>query len=98
MKKANILPVLEKKMKDLWQKIEHMMFPDDIKCIFCGRDVPNFYDKPYCEDCEKTLPFNNGTRCKVCDRPSKEAVCDFCKQEPKFFEQAFCPLIYEKQV
>lgn len=98
MKKSSVLPIVEHKLKNFWNKIVYMMFPDDIKCIFCGRDVPNFYDKPYCEDCEKTLSFNNGHRCKTCDMPSESDVCDFCKKEPKYFKRAFCPFIYEKQV
>lgn len=82
------------------KNINHLIFPDDIKCIFCGSDISNFYDKPYCEDCAKTLPFNNGHVCKVCEMPIKESeeVCDFCKKEKKFFERAFCPFIYEGEV
>ncbi len=91
---------MHKAFKGVGEWMNHLLFPDDIKCIFCGDDISNFYDKPYCEDCEKTLPLNDGHVCKVCDMPIKadEEVCDFCKKEKKFFERAFCPFIYEKEV
>lgn len=33
------------------------IFPNDFKCIFCGNDIANFCDKPYCENCKKNLAF-----------------------------------------
>ena len=77
-----------------------LLFPSDIKCIFCGADVPDFENKPYCEDCEKTLPFNNSHRCEICDQPiySEATVCDFCQKEKRNFKKAFCPFLYEGEV
>lgn len=74
-----------------------VLFPDDIKCCFCGIDIPQFDVKPYCEECEKTLPFNNGHRCQICDQPieSEATVCDFCQREKRYFKKAICPFLYE---
>ena len=51
-----------RKIKDIFNKIsyffEKFLYPDDIKCIFCGKDIPNFYEKPYCNSCEKSVTFN----------------------------------------
>lgn len=80
--------------------IDKILFPDDIKCIFCGRDIPSFYDKPYCDSCEKSLPFNNANRCLICDMPIKNEanVCDFCQNAKRYFKKAYCPLIYKNEV
>ena len=48
---------------------DKFLFPDDIKCIFCGKDIPSFYEKPYCENCEKHINFKyniNGNYNEVC--------------------------------
>lgn len=83
-------------LKKVRAALSDLLFPENLKCIFCGVDVPDFEHKPYCEDCEKTLPFSEGQRCSVCDQPiaSEATVCDFCQKEKKNFEKAFCPFEY----
>lgn len=55
----------------------NFLFPDDIKCIFCGNDIANF-DPPYCDACKDKLSFNSGNRCLVCNVPIKNVaiICD----------------------
>lgn len=57
------------------------IFPDNFKCIFCGKDVTSFFDKPYCESCEKILPFISKNRCLICSNTIKNEaiICDFAK-------------------
>lgn len=80
--------------------ISRLLYPDDYKCIFCGKDIPNFYERPYCADCAKELPFNNSHRCQVCDQPiyNEATVCDFCQKQKRFFKKAFCPFLYKDLV
>ena len=91
-------------MKEFFKKVraffDKLLFPDDIKCVFCGRDVPDFERKPYCDDCEKTLPFNNGHRCIICDEPidNEAIVCDSCQKQKMYFRKAFCPFVYKDAV
>lgn len=86
---------------DFFKKIaswlDNLMFPDGIKCIFCGRDVPDFDNKPFCEDCEKDLPFNNKNKCLICSEPIKNeaTICDLCQKEKRYFKKAFCPFVYD---
>lgn len=90
----------ESKFKRFWIKVENVidkiLFPSDIKCIFCGNDVPNFDEKPYCEDCEKDIVFNIGHRCIICDEPidNEATVCDNCQKHKRYFKRAFCPFVY----
>lgn len=78
----------------------NLIFPKNIKCIFCGNDVPNFEEKPYCTQCEKQDIFNNGKRCKICDLPlyDESDLCDNCKNKKYLFQKAFCPFIYKAGV
>lgn len=78
----------------------NLVFPENIKCAFCNTDIPNFDEVPYCENCAKTLPFNNGHRCEICDLPidNEAKVCDFCQNQPRTFRRAFCPFVYQDQV
>lgn len=82
------------------EKTLNALFPKEIKCIFCGRDIPEFQTKPYCDDCAKEEYFNVGNRCIYCDMriPEGNIVCDFCQTKKKSFEKTFCPLLYSKRV
>ena len=86
--KANIT-----KFKD---KVLDLIFPNDIKCIFCDRDIP---EGDICQSCEQVI-FNLGSRCEKCDTPIKDGnvVCDHCKREKRAFVKAICPLVYKDDV
>lgn len=75
------------------------LFPSDLKCIFCERDIPDYYHQPFCDECEKVV-LNTGNRCMFCDVqiPDGNKLCDFCAQNHRAFEHAFCPLVYREQV
>lgn len=72
------------------------LFPSNYKCIFCGRDIPDFDNRPYCDECSVLDIFNNGNRCKHCDMQIHEdnIVCDVCAKHKRYFETAFCPLVH----
>lgn len=75
---------------------DRLLFPDDIKCIFCHRDISNFCEKPYCTSCAKKISFNDGNRCRICDCPigNEAKICDYCQKNKRYFLKAFCPLVY----
>ncbi len=83
--------------KKMHKKFDYMMFPDDIKCLFCENDIPNFYEKPYCAECEKIIQVNDGHRCIICDTPidDEAKVCDNCRKHVPNFKKAFCAFVYE---
>ncbi len=87
-------------MKKLLSTLSNLLFPEKIKCIFCGKDIPNFDEAPYCNECEKDLPFNNSTRCKICDvEVLKECeTCEACKHNHKSFDRARAVFKYEGKV
>lgn len=85
------------KAKDFFDNVLNFFFPKKLKCIFCGKDVPNFDEKPYCEECENLDIFNIGHKCKCCDLkfPGEGEYCDFCKKNQKTFDSSHVPFIYE---
>jgi len=87
-----------------WKKCKSffitLLFPDNLKCIFCGSDIPDFAHTPYCNDCEKELSFNISHRCTICDQPifNEANVCDFCLNEKRHFTKLYAPFTYEKKI
>ena len=87
-------------LKKLGEKISNILFPNNIKCIFCNADVADFENKPYCDDCEKELTLNNGNKCQICSEPigNEATVCDNCQKHKRSFKKAFCPFVYDGKV
>ena len=80
--------------------LDKHIFPNDIKCISCGKDIPSFYEKPYCFSCEKEIKLSTRNRCLICDLPinNEAKICDFCKTNHRHFKRVFTPLIYDNIV
>ena len=89
----------KEKMIKLKNAILDALFPNDIKCIFCGRDIPS---GDICDKCNQEEIYNNKNRCQVCDTPIKEGniICDFCKNQnhERHFNKLSCPFIYDDYV
>lgn len=82
-------------------KLLNIFFPLKIKCIFCGRDIPDFDNEPFCKECKKESFFNNSVnRCKTCDMPitTKNDYCENCKKERRHFDKITSPFIYTGNV
>lgn len=77
-----------------------LFYPDNIKCIFCGDDVPDYEAKPICDRCEKNVRYNSGNRCLICAEPieNEAMVCDECQLHKRSFKRAFCPFVYDGNV
>lgn len=77
-----------------------ILYPPDLKCIFCGKDIPNFDEQPFCEECKKENILNTSHRCKFCDMPlhTEHNVCDFCQNGNHKFDKAFSPFLYNNTV
>ena len=82
----------------MFSVFKRIFFPDNIKCMFCGNDIPNFDQQPFCNECQKKLEFNIGHRCRICDDPilNEAEVCDRCQKQKRYFKKAVCPLNVSK--
>lgn len=100
MKETKFLQRVKRKFSKVVDFCDHLLFPDDIKCVFCGRDIQMFDEKCYCEDCEKEISFNNKNKCLICSEPidNEAMICDNCQKNKRHFKKAYCPFVYEKVV
>lgn len=83
-----------------WDKLMKLLFPDNLKCFICNRDIPADENKTYCDHCAENSPFNKGHRCKVCDTQisGDSLVCDFCQSHHRSFNKALAPMKYEGDI
>ncbi len=88
------------KLQKATEKVLDIIYPNSMKCIFCGRDILNFDVRPFCDDCCKAGYFNEGNRCHRCDMhiPNGNTTCDNCHSQKRYYERAFCPLVYKDGV
>ena len=73
------------------------IFPQSIKCIFCGREVGLY---AICDECKRALPFIPEDACVKCGGrvSGMENICIDCKAEDRAFEKCFCILDYDGDV
>lgn len=82
----------------VWQKSNATVFPPKIKCLICGRDLPQVQDEEFCADCLTKLSKISETKCcVVCGNAMSVAdrVCINCKAHKREFDQARSVFIYE---
>ena len=80
-----------------WNAFLEVLFPSNLKCLFCNADIPDHDKQVYCSGGETTAPFNRGKRCKICDceMEGDGDVCDGCLEYKKHFDKAVAPMKYE---
>ncbi len=98
--KKDFTEKMRKAFKKVGGFLDKTLFPSDMKCAFCDRDVPDFENHPFCEECEKVVSFNNGNRCLICSEPidNEAVVCDVCQKHGRKFKKAICPFVYDGKV
>lgn len=71
------------------EKILKVLFPNGLKCVFCGDDINNDSPNCICEDCQQTLPFIKGKLCKKCGNRIYDDgdYCIDCKLLQRYFEK-----------
>ena len=77
--------------------ISRFLFPVDITCNACGREIFEGY---FCSDCEEKLPFNDGIICNHCGRRvfSPEEFCSSCNGRETYFDRARSVFIYSDPI
>lgn len=72
------------------------LYPEDIKCFGCGKDLPrkNIYN--ICPECMPIFEINDGKICNRCGANvyGDAGYCFECKNNERFFDKARAPLIY----
>ena len=89
---------IKKSLTKTMNKILETIFPVEIKCIFCGKDLPE--NTTFCDECRHNDILNVGNKCVKCDTIIKEGniICDNCRDYKRAFDKCFAPLIYDGNV
>ena len=65
--------------KKIGEFLDRTLFVKDIKCIFCGAELPKDSRFCTCDKCFSKLPFLTGKVCKYCGEPI-ESQAEYCMQ------------------
>lgn len=91
-------------MKNVLKKLNHyfrkLIYPNGIKCIFCGDELNQNEYNSTCENCLKNLPFVDRW-CEKCGNPISEnntAICSICRTTNYNFVMARSVFIYKDEV
>lgn len=77
--------------------ISRFLFPVDITCNVCGREIFEGY---FCSECEEKLPFNDGFICNHCGRRvfGAEEFCSSCNGRETYFDRARSVFVYSEPI
>lgn len=83
-------------LMELINKFFNALFPQDITCIVCGRDIAKLGAVDLCEKCNHKVQFNNKRRCARCGKNvwAGSKYCPTCKKGLRVFDKASAPLFY----
>ena len=87
-----------KAIKKCWNSFCKIFFPSNIKCLCCGRDLPEKREIEFCDKCKSKLPYlSDKYICKVCgiDIPGMGSVCLQCKTNKRRFKENRSVFVYD---
>ncbi|MBQ7603254.1 MAG: ComF family protein [Clostridia bacterium] len=78
--------------------LSQLLFPSNIKCICCGRDLPSVLEVEICQNCLKNINFiDENNSCKRCGAKlvGDGSFCLDCMDKKRVFDAARCVCSYE---
>ncbi len=90
---------MNKRFKKITDKVLDYVFPSNLSCITCNRDIKDFNNFPMCDKC-KDMYYTSGKYCVICNDKvnGEEIICENCRRYPKAFKRAVTPFIYSDEV
>ncbi len=88
-------------IKGVKEFVTENLFVKDIKCIFCGKELNSFSKYCCCDECLKSLPFNDKKICQKCGEKitSLANFCLNCKNNAdRGFDKARAPFLYQEPI
>lgn len=88
---------LSETLKKFGQTALGILYPTNIKCIFCGDELSSISAFCTCEKCLKNLPFiDDNNICEICGMAitSLAKICDTCHEKKPAFKLARAPFEY----
>lgn len=86
------------KLRAAMDKASDVIAPVAFNCICCGKEI--FNDVGFCDECRKTVVFNNGKTCKRCGVgiDGEEDYCGNCAFDKVYFDKSYAVFSYEGAV
>lgn len=82
-------------MLKFFEKLKKILFPNDMKCDICGKEMPSGKSKVICDECMKKLPFIFHGCIKCGEKIDGEYdVCYSCKQNFREFDKNYSVFEY----
>lgn len=82
-------------MAKFFEKLKKILFPNDLKCDICGKEIPSGNKKVICDKCEKKLPYIFHSCIKCGEKIDGEYnVCFSCKQNFREFDRNYSVFEY----
>ena len=72
-----------------------VLYPEDITCNVCGKDLNKASEVCLCDECKLKLPYNNGKKCVKCGKPLDDGGCPSCQKVKHKFKNAFSPFVFD---
>lgn len=93
-------PSIKERIKDFFDAIFKVIFPLDVTCDICGRELTSKTRHRICATCIENLPFIKGHRCIACGVPIADEAdyCNRCKIDRGVFTKNRSPFIYDGEV
>lgn len=78
---------------NLGKTLQDAFFPLKYICDVCGAET---FGTNLCNDCKKTVVFNDKTVCPVCGRKTvRPEICLECKAQPPVYKQGVSAFVYD---
>ena len=91
---------MKTKLNKIKDYLLDLIFPKNIKCIFCGEELNELATNSTCVDCKENLPFITSC-CDRCGLPVPDdfvGVCQQCKRDNYNFVKARSVFAYSSKV
>lgn len=87
----------KEKFKEKINKLLDILFPEDIKCIFCGDEISEKNNYNACGKCLKNLPYNDKNICLACGVKMNDLadICFYCFHTYPPYKIARAPFLYD---
>lgn len=91
---------MKTKLKEFKNYLLKLIYPNHIKCIFCGDELNQNSYNDICENCLKIIPYIHKS-CEKCGNPIREddvGVCESCKIVNYDFKKAQAVFEYKNLI
>lgn len=88
------------KFNNLKDRILNAIYPNTIRCIFCGDELTKNNRNFTCENCYNSLPLISAS-CDRCGLPMEDrfnGICPDCRRNNYFFNRAVSVFVYKDEV